>query len=101
VRNKIFWERLVELAGEQTMYCDVRRRGTEYLKKVLEIQNNHHITRAIVENAELGGHKFKERLFNNGNLTEDFLKKNLRLPIPQEELNTNEAISASDQNYGY
>ena len=101
VRNKIFWERLVELAGEQTMYCDVCRRGTEYLKKVLEIQNNHHITRAIVENAELGGHKFKERLFNNGNLTEDFLKKNLRLPIPQEELNTNEAISASDQNYGY
>ena len=49
----------------------------------------------------MGGHKFKERLFNNGNLTEDFLKKNLRLPIPQEELNTNEAISASDQNYGY
>ena len=101
VRDKIFWERLVELAGEQTMYCDVRRRGTEYLKKVLEIQNNHHITRAIVENKELGEHRFKERLFNNGDLTENFLKKNLRLPIPQEELNTNEAISASDQNYGY
>ena len=101
VRDKIFWERLVELAGEQTMYCDVRRRGTEYLKKVLEIQNNHHITRAIVENKELGEHRFKERLFNNGDLTENFLKKNLRLPIPQEELNTNESISASDQNYGY
>lgn len=101
VRDKIFWERLVELAGEQTMYCDVRRLGTEYLKKVLEIQNNHHITRAIVENKELGEHRFKERLFNNGDLTENFLKKNLRLPIPQEELNTNESISASDQNYGY
>ena len=101
VRDKIFWERLVELAGEQTMYCDVRRRGTEYLKKVLEIQNNHHITRAIVEKKELGEHRFKERLFNNGDLTENFLKKNLRLPIPQEELNTNESISASDQNYGY
>ena len=101
VRDKIFWERLVELAGEQTMYCDARRRGTEYLKKVLEIQNNHHITRAIVENKELGEHRFKERLFNNGDLTENFLKKNLRLPIPQEELNTNESISASDQNYGY
>lgn len=101
VRDKIFWERLVELAGEQTMYCDVRRRGTEYLKKVLEIQNNHHITRAIVENKELGEHRFKERLFYNGDLTENFLKKNLRLPIPQEELNTNESISASDQNYGY
>lgn len=101
VRDKIFWERLVELAGEQTMYCDVRRRGTEYLKKVLELHNNHHITKAIVENKELGEHRFKERLFNNGNLTENFLKKNLRLPIPQEELNTNEAISASDQNYGY
>ena len=101
VRDKIFWERLVELAGEQTMYCDARRRGTEYLKKVLEIQNNHHITRAIVENNELGEHRFKERLFNNGDLTENFLKKNLRLPIPQEELNTNESISAGDQNYGY
>ena len=101
VRDKIFWERLVELAGEQTMYCDARRRGTEYLKKVLEIQNNHHITRAIVENKELGEHRFKERLFNNGDLTENFLKKNLRLPIPQEELNTNESISAGDQNYGY
>lgn len=91
VRDKIFWERLVELAGEQTMYCDARRRGTEYLKKVLEIQNNHHITRAIVENKELGEHRFKERLFNNGDLTENFLKKNLRLPIPQEELNLNSA----------
>ena len=101
VRDKIFWERLVELAGEQTMYCDARRRGTEYLKKVLEIQNNHHITRAIVENKELGEHRFKERLFNNGDLTENFLKKNVRLPIPQEELNTNESISAGDQNYGY
>ena len=101
VRDKIFWERLVELAGEQTMYCDARRRGTEYLKKVLEIQNNHHITRAIVENKELGEHRFKERLFNNGDLTENFLKKNLRLPIPQEELNTNESISAGEQNYGY
>lgn len=101
VRDKIFWERLVELAGEPTMYCDVRRRGTAYLKKVLELQNNHHITVAIVRNTELGQHRFKERLFNNGDLSENFLRKNLRLPIPQEELNTNEAISAGDQNYGY
>lgn len=101
VRDKIFWERLVELAGEPTMYCDVRRRGTDYQKKVLELQNNHHITVAIVRNTELGQHRFKERLFNNGDLSENFLRKNLRLPIPQEELNTNEAVSASDQNYGY
>ena len=101
VRKKIFEERLFELAGETTMYMDARRRGTEYLNTIVERHNKHHITYSLATSDTVGVHRFKDRIYNNGNITSDFLKKNLLLPIPQEEMNTNEAISAKDQNFGY
>ena len=102
MRRKIFYERLFELAGEVTMYSDVRHRGTEFLKEIVERHNNHHVTRAFATNKEVTGtHNFLDRLYNDGVTTDDFLKKNLLLPIPQEELNTNDKISAKDQNFGY
>lgn len=101
VRKKIYYERLFELAGETTMYMDVRRRGTEFMKEITELNNKHHITVAFATSDTVGVHKFKDRIFNNGIITDDFLKKNLILPIPQEEMNTNEMITVKDQNFGY
>ena len=40
--------------------------------------------------------------FNDGNLNdENFLKKNLLLPVPKDEIDTNSALDYSDNNYGY
>lgn len=36
-----------------------------------------------------------------GALTQDFLKKNLLLPIPLSEINYNEGITVDDNNFGY
>ncbi|MEG0949806.1 MAG: RagB/SusD family nutrient uptake outer membrane protein, partial [Bacteroidales bacterium] len=101
VRKKIYYERLFELAGETTMYMDVRRRGTEFMKEIAELNNKHHITVAFATSDTVGVHKFRDRIFNNGIVDADFLKKNLILPIPQEEMNTNEMITVKDQNFGY
>ena len=101
LRDKIFNERLFELAGEPDMFFDTRRRGIDYFSQVLQRNNNHHITYAFATNPNIGHHNFMDRLFNGGNLTNDFLKKNLLLPIPQSELNTNNKITKADQNFGY
>lgn len=103
LRNRIFFERLFELAGEPDTFWDVRRRGTDWFKKVLELNNTHPVTQAYVQFSAAAGatHNFRDRLYNNGNLDDEFLRKNLLLPIPQREINTNDKISLKDQNYGY
>lgn len=101
VRKKIYYERLFELAGETTMYMDVRRRGTEYMNEIVEINNKHHITYSLATTDSVGVHRFKDRIFNEGIINADFLNKNLLLPIPQEEMNKNELITVKDQNFGY
>lgn len=101
IREKIYFERIFEGAGEPEMYQKMRLRGTELLKKALEINNNHGIIKESV--AKNPGHNgnWGERIFNNGNLTEDFLKKNLLLPVPKDEIDTNPAIDFPDNNFGY
>ncbi|MEO9144821.1 MAG: RagB/SusD family nutrient uptake outer membrane protein [Ginsengibacter sp.] len=101
LRDKVFNERLFELAGEPDMFFDTRSRGVEYFRKILQRNNDHHVTYTFATNPNIGRHNFKDRLFNAGNITDDFLKKNLVLPIPQSELNTNDKITTADQNYGY
>lgn len=103
MRDKIFSERMFELAGEPTMFEDIRRRGTVYLRKVLELHNNNNGIKfrtdfQVVNN--IGG-LFRDNIINNGTLTEDFLKKNLLLPIPADEINRNDNIGQEDQNFGY
>lgn len=100
LRRRIFRERLFEMAGEYEMYIDVRRRGAEWLGMVVNWNNQHHITRAFVEHAKNTNNNtaFRDRLLP---ATADELKKNLLLPIPQEEINTNEELTAADQNFGY
>ena len=100
VREKIFFERLFEGAGETEMYQMMRLRGTEYLKKALTVNNNHSITKKWQENNPNATGVWGERIYNNGNLNDEtFLKKNLLFPIPRDEMNTNIAITKN--NFGY
>lgn len=110
VKDKIFYERLFELAGEPDMYIDIRRGGTETLKKALEIVNRHDITYEHCEGErqqQNPDQRFRDRYFGAdatfyGKVTdESFLKKNLHLPIPSSELSSNDGLTAADQNYGY
>lgn len=100
IRMKIFNERLFELAGEFETFFDVRRRGVDFLKLVVERHNNHHITRAFVEYAASVGNvnHYRERLLPN---SADQLRKNLLMPLPRDEININDEIDEDDQNYGY
>lgn len=98
LRVTIFNERLFELAGEFETFLEVRRRGVDYLKRVVDRHNNHNITRAFVENAAAVGNvnNFRERLLPT---SPDQLRKNLLLPIPSNEINTNDQINEDDQNF--
>jgi hypothetical protein len=104
MRDKIFFERMFEMAGEPIVFEDIRRRGTTYLKKVIELHNNsknvlYRYNLEIANNITSG--QFRDYILNNGNASEDFLKKNLLLPIPLNEINSNEKILPEDQNFGY
>ena len=96
---------MFELAGEPNLFEDVRRRGTEYLRKVVDLHNN---SKSIqyrynieVTNNILSGN-FRDYIIDNGAVvSEDFLKRNLLLPIPLNEINTNDKIEPADQNFGY
>lgn len=99
LRDKIFFERLFETIGEPELFIDTRRRGIEYFRKVLQVNNDHKITQAFVTNVTAGN--FRDRRYNNGNLDDNFVKKAMLLPIPQNEINTNDKITDADQNFGY
>lgn len=104
LRERIFNERLFELAGEFDMFTDVRRRGVDFFKKVLERHDNHHITKAqVLYNKSLNNNlPFMDyQILGAVQDVDAFLRKNLLLPIPRNEINNNELILDSDQNYGY
>ncbi len=104
LRDRIFYERLFELAGEFDMFTDVRRRGVEYFRKIVERHDNHHITKAqVTYNKTLGNNQaFMDYLLLSGiSNVDDFLRKNLLLPIPRNEISNNDSITDADQNYGY
>lgn len=104
VREKLYFERIFEFVGEPNMYDMVRLKGVDFLKKALEIHNNHEITRASATEYQKTHNNKHDRLYNEGEnaqLTPDFLKRNLLLPIPLTEINYNEAITVNDNNFGY
>ncbi|MGL5016290.1 MAG: RagB/SusD family nutrient uptake outer membrane protein [Bacteroidales bacterium] len=95
LRRIIFRERQFELVGECFSTMDVRRRGEEFFNEfIIERHNNHTITKT--HSPAIANANFWDRLF-----PVDQVKRNMLMPIPQEEINTNSAISSSDQNYGY
>lgn len=105
VREYIFHERLFELAAEFDGFTDTRRRGIEWRKKLLERNNNHHITAACYKYGV--DHKYASawrEYWYPSDGEEDwnsYLVRNQLIPIPQMELTTNDKISIDDQNPGY
>lgn len=79
----------------------VRIRGTEYFKRFLELNTTHELTIKGEQNYAASTNNFCDRLLNGGNLTDDFLRKNLLLPIPTSEIDANPGLSNSDNNFGY
>lgn len=101
LRDKIFFERMFELTGEPCLYEDIRRRGTAYLSRVIAIHNDSKNVRYRFEfeAANSVGGLFRD--YEIKNVSEDFLRKNLVLPIPADEITSNEEVSLEDQNFGY
>ena len=102
VRQKLFFERIIELCGEPGMYEMPRIRGTKYFKMALELHNNHEITIASDALYPASSNAWLDRIYNGTRgLTDEFLKKNLLLPIPSSEIDANPALTTSDNNFGY
>jgi starch-binding outer membrane protein, SusD/RagB family len=86
-RDRIMLERRIELVGEVHEFYDTRRRGEEYLLRYYQ-QHNAHPRFAAAD----------DFLFPTDAAS---VKKNMLLPIPAEETNTNRLIPPSAQNFGY
>jgi len=85
-RERIMFEYNFELLNELHEYFNNRRRGYEWFKKyVIEAHNNH------------PGYDFskpRDVLYPDN-------PRIMVMPIPEDELNSNPNMSASDQNAGY
>lgn len=96
MRERIFRERLKELTGECDEWYTVRRRGAEYLKKVME-EHNAYVDEWYASQSIAKLPKFVYKY----QITDETVKKNLLFPFPADEINKNEYIGQEDQNYGY
>lgn len=102
VRTKLYFERIIELAGEPSLYDMVRIRGVKYFKMALELHNNHELTKASDAQYLKAVNVWHDRIFNGTTgLTDDYLRMNLLLPIPLTEISANPGITNSDNNFGY
>jgi hypothetical protein len=82
-RIRILRERQYEMLGEGHEWFDTRRRGYEYfLEEVIENHNN-------------------QPNFGNVDYIYPISVKNMLMPIPSDEINSNQSISEADQNPGY
>jgi hypothetical protein len=86
-RDRIMLERRIELVGEVHEFYDTRRRGEAYLLKYYQQHNAH--PRFVEAN---------DFLFPTDAAS---VKRNMLMPIPAEEMNTNRLIPPSEQNFGY
>lgn len=96
MRERIFRERLKELTGECDEWYTVRRRGAEYLKKIME-EHNAYVDEWYASQKITALPKFVYKY----QVTDETVKKNLLFPFPADEINKNEYIGQEDQNYGY
>ena len=93
-RDRVLTERLAELMGEFHTWYDARRYGEEYFRLVCE-NHNRRLDQAKDQGIFVASSDF---YFGTDAFT---IQRNMLLPIPESEINTNEAISFDDQNYGY
>lgn len=99
VREKLYFERIFELWGEPDFWDMTRLKGTEFLKEFLDKHNQNELVQAGNAYYNESNNAFTERLYNNGDLSQDFLEKCLLFPIPQSEIDANPSIT--DNNPGY
>ncbi|QZT35570.1 RagB/SusD family nutrient uptake outer membrane protein [Halosquirtibacter xylanolyticus] len=90
IRDRLFVEREFELLGEGDDFIDARRRGVEKFKWML-LRHNKNKNNRPDQHPVWSDHVY------------DLSKaeRNMYLPIPLKEINTNDAITESDQNKGY
>lgn len=96
-RERIFRERLKELTGECDEWYTIRRRGTEYLRKIMEEHNTQVEAGYAAQKLDPANVKFVYTY----KITDETVKKNLLMPFPADEIIRNENISQEEQNYGY
>lgn len=96
-RERIFRERLKELTGECDEWYTIRRRGTEYLRKIMEEHNTQVEAWYAAQKLDPANVKFVYTY----KITDETVKKNLLMPFPADEIIRNENISQEEQNYGY
>lgn len=104
VKQLLYNERIIELAGEPSIFDMTRIRGKKYLNSLLVLNNRHNITKACVQYSASTPQNFRDILFDNGSetqLSDAFLTKVMLWPIPQTEIDTNPGITPADQNPGY
>lgn len=99
VREKLYYERIFELWGEPDFWDMTRLKGTDLLKNFLEKHNQDEMVQAGEAYYQESNNLFTERLYNNGNLSQDFLEKSLLLPIPQSEIDANPSITENNPGY--
>jgi len=97
-RKRIMVERYAELWAEGHAFYDVRRRGIDYFRDILEYHNQR-VDSLVQQGTSSPDYDIDgDFVFPT---TDEFIKKNLLLPIPLEEINSNDSISLADQNFGY
>lgn len=99
VREKLYYERIFELWGEPDYWDMTRLKGTELLKAFLNKHNQNEMVQAGNTYYQESNNAFTERLYNNGDLSQDFLEKCLLFPIPQSEIDANPAITENNPGY--
>jgi starch-binding outer membrane protein, SusD/RagB family len=84
-RKRIMEERQYELLSEGQDWFDTRRRGYQYFLNEVVYKHNNHTPNTV----------------STVDLVYPVSVKNMLLPIPSKELETNQSLSPADQNPGY
>ena len=92
LRDAILQERVYELMGEMQEWFDVRRNGIDYFLNKVAIPHNDYM------NTQSDAVKKQLAVYPTDH---DGIRKILLWPLPMDEINTNNAISTADQNFGY
>lgn len=96
-RSKIMDERIIELIGEGEDWFTTHRRKDYYVKTIT--RHNDRLNAISTDPTIQSGFSAKAIFFYPA--TEEKIKRNMLLPYPVNEINNNEAIPQTDQNYGY
>lgn len=96
LRERILYERLREFTGECDEWYTIRRRGEDFLRQIME-RHNAFVDQWYSSQKITTLPKFVYKY----DVSATNVRKNMLLPFPADEINRNEAINQSDQNFGY